>query len=229
MKLPRATQMQIAPRPDFAPRETGTADSAGFGVGTKAPCFIPASFSCRKGGKPRRPIGLFARSAAWLLPFLLTACFHKAAQVQTKPVAPPLADVNRPSPESVVLSPAANAIPAPDLPQFKPAPPRKPVKRSKPASPPTQQASNGSPGVSAIGQLSSGSPYDVRSQTSDSIAATELKLNAINRKLGGQEQKTAAQIGEFLKQARAALASGDVDGARTLVAKAKVLLGELAR
>jgi len=42
-----------------------------------------------------------------------------------------------------------------------------------------------------------------------------------------QDQKTADQIREFLKQARAALASGDVDGARTLAAKAKALLDVL--
>jgi len=63
----------------------------------------------------------------------------------------------------------------------------------------------------------------------NSIAATERGLNAITRKLSDQEQKTAAQIREFLKQARAALNSGDVDGAHTLAAKAKVLLGELSR
>ena len=40
---------------------------------------------------------------------------------------------------------------------------------------------------------------------------------------------TAAQIREYLKQARVALGSGDVDGASTLAAKAKVLLGELNR
>jgi hypothetical protein len=54
-------------------------------------------------------------------------------------------------------------------------------------------------------------------------------LDNIGRKLNGQEEKTAGQIREFLKQARAALGSGDVDGAHTLAAKAKVLLGELSR
>jgi hypothetical protein len=52
-------------------------------------------------------------------------------------------------------------------------------------------------------------------------------LNGLTRKLSGQEQKTAAQIREYLKQAREALISGDVDGAHTLAAKAKVLLSEL--
>jgi ribosomal protein S20 len=46
--------------------------------------------------------------------------------------------------------------------------------------------------------------------------------------LSDLEQKTAAHVRDFLKQAREALASGDVDGAHTLAAKAKVLLSELA-
>ena len=60
-----------------------------------------------------------------------------------------------------------------------------------------------------------------------SIDATERGLKGINRSLDDTEQKTAAHIREFLKQARDALASGDVDGANTLAAKAKVLLAEL--
>jgi hypothetical protein len=83
--------------------------------------------------------------------------------------------------------------------------------------------------VSAIGQLSSGDPADLRQRTINSIAATEHGLSSITRPLNDQEQKTAAQIREFLKQARAALASGDMDGAHTLAAKARVLLGELSR
>jgi len=81
-------------------------------------------------------------------------------------------------------------------------------------------------GVSAIGQLSSGAS-DLRRQTSESIAATERGLTGITRTLNDQEQKTAAQIREWLKQAHAALDSGDVDGAHTLAAKAKALLTEL--
>jgi ribosomal protein S20 len=83
--------------------------------------------------------------------------------------------------------------------------------------------------VSAIGQLSSGDASDLRQQTINSITATERGLIGINRNLDNQEQKTAAQIREFLKQARSALNSGDVDGAHTLAVKAKVLLGELSR
>jgi len=66
-------------------------------------------------------------------------------------------------------------------------------------------------------------------QTSDLIATTERGLNGITRSLNEQEQKTAAQIREFLKQAREALATNDVDGSHTLAVKAKVLLSELTQ
>jgi len=83
------------------------------------------------------------------------------------------------------------------------------------------------PGVSAIGQLSSGDPTDLRRETVESIATIERGLIGINRQLSDAEQKTAVQIREYLKQAREALETGDVDGAHTLAAKAKVLLSEL--
>jgi hypothetical protein len=83
--------------------------------------------------------------------------------------------------------------------------------------------------VSAIGQLSSGDPANSRQQTENSIADIERRLNGINHALSDSEQKTADHIREFLKQARAALASGDVEGAHTLAAKAQVLLTELTK
>jgi hypothetical protein len=91
-----------------------------------------------------------------------------------------------------------------------------------------QPVANETPGVSAVGQLSSGEPSDLRQQTAESIAAIDRGLNGIGRQLSEPEQKTAAQIREYLRLAREALASGDVGGAHTLAAKAKVLLGELS-
>ncbi len=172
-----------------------------------------------------------------LLPLLLTGCFHKTAKTQNEPLAPPIEDAPPPKP---VPSPTDLPPPVITVPNQAPAPaaetqpqpaPKPPARHKKPAPAPstTQQASAGSPGVSAIGQLSSGDASDLRQQALDSIAATGRGLNAITRALSDQEQKTAAQIREFLKQARAALNSGDVDGAHTLAAKAKVLLEELSR
>ena len=90
-------------------------------------------------------------------------------------------------------------------------------------------AVNVNPSVSAIGELSSGDPSSFRQQTEDSIAAIERGLSGINRPLGDPEQRTADHIREFLKQAKSALASGDVDGAHTLAVKAQVLLTELTK
>jgi len=185
-----------------------------------------------------------ARSVAWLLPLLLTACFHKTRPLSTQQYLPPPSTVPKPQTEAVDLPPSATTIPSVPLTSDagveqtpnKPAKRRRPVNKNAQApADATQQAANNAPpapvetpAVSAIGQLSTGNSSDSRQQTLDSIAATERGLNGINRALNDQEQKTAAHIREFLKQAREALASGDVDGARTLAAKAKVLLGELA-
>jgi len=182
------------------------------------------------------------RSVAWVLPFLLTACFHRNHQSNVQPVAPPLIAAQPAKPEPTPTEVPPTVIPAPSEPTTPatatvPTPPQetpKPtVHHKKPAPKNPQVAANGSGagngGVSAIGQLSSGDPSDLSRQTLDYIAATERGLGAINRKLSDPEQKTVAHIREFLKESRTALASGDVDGAHTLAVKAKILLGELAR
>jgi len=176
-----------------------------------------------------------ARSALWLLPLLLSGCVeHKTQQAQVEPLAPPIVDAPPPKttvptdlPPPVVNAPqTAPAAPAPE-PREQPEP--TPVHKKPAPAKPVEQASNDTSGVSAIGQLSTGDPADIRLQTVNSINATERALREIGRKLSEQEQKTAIQIREFVKQAREALTSGDVDGANTLAAKAKVLLQELTR
>ncbi|MGB6688410.1 MAG: hypothetical protein WBE76_11260 [Terracidiphilus sp.] len=185
-----------------------------------------------------------AKCVVVLLPLLLSGCTHKTnqAQIQQPALAPPIVDNPPPSPPPPtdlpppVLTPPKPAQPATTATTTPPPPPPKP-KHKKPAPKPaeqpaatTQQASSGNaPSVSAIGQLSSGDPADVKTETQDSIEATEKGLKEIGRKLSEQEQKTADQIEEFLKEARKALTTGDVDGAQTLAAKAKVLLGELTQ
>jgi hypothetical protein len=184
-----------------------------------------------------------ARSVAWLLPLLLTACLHKTRPINITQYLPPPSTVPKPEIEAVELSDSAMTIDSIPLTSdigleqapVKPARHRRPVNKSvQPPPDTTQQAANipppapvETPAVSAIGQLSSGNSSSSQQQTLDSIAATERGLNGINRTLSDQDQKTAAHIREFLKQAREALATGDVDGANTLAAKAKVLLGEL--
>jgi outer membrane biosynthesis protein TonB len=179
------------------------------------------------------------KSVALLLPFLLTACVHKNDQAQNKPLAPPIVDKPTTMPIPTPTPLPASAATVPPAPTAQITPPAQP--EQKPAKKPhhpvrtdtksTEQASssNGATEVSAIGQLSPGDPSDLRAETTESIASTEHGLKDINRPLNDQEQKTVAQIKEFLKQARTALTSGDVDGAHTLAVKAKVLFGEISQ
>ncbi|HEX7728950.1 MAG TPA: hypothetical protein VF392_07935 [Terracidiphilus sp.] len=156
-----------------------------------------------------------------------------------QPLAPPIEDTPNqapvPSPAPGDLPPPVISTPADNTTKTdttKPAEgePKPPVHHKKPAPKPVQQASNGeTPSVSAIGQLSSGDGSDLRSQTDASIQSTDRALKQITRPLSDTEKKTAAQITEFLKQARSALGSGDVDGAHTLALKAKVLLDQLTK
>jgi hypothetical protein len=178
-----------------------------------------------------------AKYVAWLLPLALTGCFHKQ-QTQTQPLAPPLAEpapqpaqptdtANLPPP---VITVPAEPKPATTAANTPPPPPPKPrVRHKKPATKDVEEASNGTPGVSAAGQLSSGDPPDLRRQTEDSIASTERGLSGITHPLSDQDQRTVEHIREFLKQAKQALAAGDIDGASTLAAKARVLFAEVTR
>jgi hypothetical protein len=176
------------------------------------------------------------RSVACILPLMLSGClFHRTHPTQVQAVAPPLAQPPQLKPTPVDLPPSANTIPPEPTENAKVPTEATPKRHKKWPNKNTQEAANTpppspvptTPAVSAIGTLSSGDPADVRQETQDSIDSIEKELNGINRSLDTPEQKTADQIREFLKQARAALTSGDVDGAHTLAAKAKVLLAEL--
>jgi len=189
-----------------------------------------------------------AKCVAGLLPLVLAGCVHKSNQVQVQPpLAPPILDSPpvKTAPPTDLPPPVVTApkqTPAETASTQPPPPPAKPKHRRPPAKPAEQAASTPQPSgntqevaksdgsaVSAIGQLSTGDEGDMRTQTENSISATERGLREIGRKLNEQEQKTADQIADFLKEARKALTTGDVDGAQTLAAKAKVLLGELTK
>jgi len=181
---------------------------------------------------------LRARNVAWLLPFFLTACFpfHKNKPQLDQLLAPILVSLTKPPvthpdlPLSALVLPDQTLVTEDDVEEEDvPAPKHRRLPR------PVQQAINPpaapdeSTGVSAIGTLSSGQPSNVLQQTEDSLAATERGLNGLNRNLSDQERKTVAQIKEYIKQAREALNTGDVDGAFTLAAKAKAVLTELSQ
>ncbi len=180
-----------------------------------------------------------ARCAAWLLPVLLTGCihspFHKSQPAQVI-MAPPIPHNQPMELASTELPPGLRLIPGKPLYNIRvhDETSRPLIRHRRPANPEIEIApevtGNQSSEVSAlVGPLSSGDPGSYRQQTEATIASIERGLNGINRTLNDSDQKTADQIREFLKQARMALASGDVDGAHNLAAKAQVLLAALAQ
>ncbi|MGO9323137.1 MAG: hypothetical protein ACLP07_01135 [Terracidiphilus sp.] len=179
-----------------------------------------------------------AKCAAWLLPFVLTGCFHMPFHKTPPPqpmLPPPLVVPLHPIElVSIELPAGVRLIPGKPLYNMRVQDETvKPLIRHwRSVNPPEivnvpEVAATSE--VSAIGQLSSGDPGSYRQQTEASIASIERGLNSINRTLSDSDQKTADQIREFLKEARTALASGDVDGAHTLAAKAQVLLAGLTQ
>lgn len=184
---------------------------------------------------------------------LLTGCGHRtkatppaSAQAPSLPVstlarnAPP---PQLPPPTTPKINPpsATNAAPQPSAKPPKPSHHKfrhttveaSPLEQAQaPAKPaPIERASNGaSSDISPIGQLSaagesSNSPR--RNQILDEINSTEKGLDELKRPLTHEEQTTAAQIRTFLTKARDSIKQEDLDGAHTLVTKAKVLLAEL--
>jgi hypothetical protein len=176
---------------------------------------------------------LSAKGAVWLLLLLLTGCFHKTQVAQNQPLAPPIEDTPPPKPEPAPTNLPPPVVTIPEQPQQQQiTPPAEPVKkqprRKKPQNTNTQVASAATPApVPAIGNLTTNDPPTMRQSTDVLIEQTEKSLKAITRKLDDQEQKTSAQITEYIKQARDALKAGDVDGAHNLATKAKLLLDEL--
>lgn len=188
---------------------------------------------------------LDAMKVAWLLPLLLSACAHNTNVAQMQQMAPPIEDTPPPPIAPANLpSPVIN-IPKTDKPVVvvQEPPPKQAPKHKKPASktvatsppsgaggqPGTQVAENAPPSeVNAGGNFSAPETQDSKKQAEDSIAEIEKGLNGIGHKLSDTEEKASMQIKEFLKEARTALNSGDVEAATNLTKKAKALLGELS-
>lgn len=189
-----------------------------------------------------------ARWCAWLLPLVLCGCAHEVKQAQMQQVLAPPIEEAPPPPD---LAPDALPAPAYTIPKTKepvavpPEPVKSAPKRHRSASKATSQASAAPTPLTpqtgqvadapppapaeenALGKLETPEAPDSKKQTETSIADIERGLNGIGRKLNDQEVRTSMQIREYLKQARAILSSGDVDGAKNLANKAKALLGEL--
>lgn len=110
---------------------------------------------------------------------------------------------------------------------------KKPAVKTTPApEPPVQVASaEPAPEATAIGALTSGGEANPKSQqeTADMIATNEKRLNGLPAQLSDEQKAQISKVKNFQRQAQEALNSGDVEGAKTLATKAKLLLDDLLK
>jgi hypothetical protein len=170
---------------------------------------------------------LFALAA--LLP--LTGCAHRAkvAAVPLPPVAmvtvPPPTHPTEPLPEEPVAE--TPVVLPPPAPPKKPSPPRH---RSTPPPVQTAVAAPPPPAPIDLGQLTTGGDATnsaAMQQTEDLMRAQQKRLIGIPTAVVALHTQQIEQARLFLRQADEAWKKLDVEGARTLSTKAKVLLDEV--
>ena len=109
---------------------------------------------------------------------------------------------------------------------------RRPAKTTPAPEPPVQVASAElAPEATAIGALTSGGEANPKSQqeAADMIAANEKRLNGLPAQMSDEQKAQVSKVKNFQRQAQEALNSGDIEGAKTLATKAKLLLDDLLK
>ncbi len=169
-------------------------------------------------------------STTFALCLLLAGCHRKVA------VAPP------PAPPHVAMisvpPPSHPSEPEPEIPLAEPETidaqlPRRigPRFRPLPATPAQLAGLNPPPPAPVdLGQLTAGGDSDTsanRQQTMDLIQAQQKRLAAIPRNTAARHGQQVQQARLFLRQADDAWNKADLEGARTLATKAKLLLDEI--
>ncbi|RSL19288.1 hypothetical protein EDE15_4950 [Edaphobacter aggregans] len=109
---------------------------------------------------------------------------------------------------------------------------RRPAAKTPAPEPPVQVAS-AEPATeeAAIGALTSGGEANPKSQqeAAEMIAANEKRLNGLSAQMSDEQKAQISKVKNFQRQAQEALNSGDVEGAKTLATKAKLLLDDLLK
>lgn len=110
---------------------------------------------------------------------------------------------------------------------------RKPAAKTTPAPEPPVQVASNEPATeaAAIGALTSGGEANPKSQqeAAEMIAANEKRLNGLSAQVSEEQKPQISKVKNFQRQAQEALNSGDVEGAKTLATKAKLLLDDLLK
>lgn len=167
----------------------------------------------------------------------LGGCRHPRPKVPVLPavLAPvPLATVPPPAESPMLTAPEVELPPIPVAAAA--ASPRrerrhvapKPATAAVPAEP---EAPEPMTDTAAIGELTAGGAANPQAQqeAADLIASIEKRLKALPSQTLRKQRTQISKIRNFWEQARQALNSGDVEGAKTLATKAKLLLDDLEK
>lgn len=171
----------------------------------------------------------------------LTGCRHKAVLPPLPPVIQPVAVLRSPEPDPPPMIPPVQ-VDLPPVPMASGATPRR-ERRRRSYSPSTAASSAAAapadttaapttpPEADPIGSLSLGGEASPRAQqeASEMIASIEQRLGALPSSKARQERSQVSRIRNFRRQAQEALNSGDVEGAKTLATKARLLLDDLEK
>lgn len=171
----------------------------------------------------------------------LSGCRHKAVVPPLPPISQPVALLTIPEPDPLPMI-QPEEVDLPPVPVASNAHPRRERRRrpgtspaSSPASPQVN-ATDTPPGSApsedaAIGALSLGGEANprVQQEANDLIASNEKRLNGVPAGRTESDRTQVSRIRNFQRQAQEALSSGDIEGAKTLATKAKLLLDDLAK
>jgi hypothetical protein len=152
------------------------------------------------------------------------------------PIQPPVALETPPQPEHPpMIEPTPAKLPPVPVASNGAKPKRerkKPAAKTTPEPPPTQVASVEVPAeTAAIGELTAGGEANpkLQQEAADMIAANEKRLNVLSAQMTEEQKAQVGKVKNFQRQAQEALGSGDVEGAKTLAMKAKLLLDDLLK
>ena len=167
----------------------------------------------------------------------LSGCRHKVTAPQLPQILVPVELVEIPEP----------SLPLLEVPQIK-APPmpvaaaaahphrerRKPVVKAvitPSATAATEAETQQQEQAAAIGSLSTGGDTSPRAQqeAADLIASVDKRLNGLPPQTSDDQKAQMSKVRNFQKQAQDALSSGDVEGAKNLATKAKLLLDDMEK
>ncbi|WP_035348383.1 hypothetical protein [Edaphobacter aggregans] len=188
-----------------------------------------------------------AKAAVWwvgltgTLTLGLSGCRHKPVLPALPPITQPmeLATVPPPATPPMIETPQVKLPPVPVATGAHPRTSRRrrsPAVVSAPASspaadPPAEAPAQTAAEVTAIGALSSGGDSNSHAQqeAADLIGSIDKRLSALPAQKAEAEKAQISKVRNFQRQAQEALTSGDLEGAKTLATKAKLLLDDLEK